>query len=201
MSMFHFRTFKKDKVMNIIDAYKCAFLHHPFVKEKYIRDDISGEEILVGSAEIDGELVQVVCAFGSNEVKDWITNFTFFLKSLHFRKPEYARSGSPIKAHSGYLSGYERIREKVLSCITSTNVLVVGFSMGGGIAPLIAVDIQYNKNVEKLTCVGFSGAKIWNKAGMISYNKRVPASFAISYSNDIVFKVVPFYKNNSIRKL
>lgn len=156
--------------------------------KNHIRDDKSGIDIFI----FDEQCGQVINILGSEEPKDWFTNFTFALKSFK-RRPEYARKDSKIKAHSGYLSGWERIREQVLSKITSKQVLVTGFSMGGGVSNLVAVDIQYNNPDVEVYCVDFSGPRIWNKAGRDSYNKRVPNSVKFINANDIVPKIPPFF--------
>lgn len=154
----------------------------------HIRDDPSGIDIYV--KETPNFLV--VTAWGSTENKDWITDFKFMLK--RWKLSPLSRKDSPIRVHSGYIDGWMRIREQVLSLVKGDNIFVNGYSMGGGLSSIIAVDIQYNKNPKNLLCADFEGPKVWNKAGRDSFNRRVPNAIKMTYSNDIVPKVPFWYK-------
>lgn len=154
---------------------------------EHIRDEQSGIDLYF--SQKDG--IDQIVLYGSDEKNDWITNFTFGFKK--WKRPDYAKEDTKIRVHSGYFDGWYRIREKVLGKITSDKILVTGYSMGGGLSSIIAVDIQYNKNPKELLCVDFDGAKVWNKAGRNSFNKRVSNSFRIINGNDIVTKIPPFY--------
>jgi len=135
---------------------------------------------------------QVVEIFYTDNSKiDWKTNFKFFFR--RWKLPEYADKHSKVRVHGGYLEGWYAIRKQVLDMITADNVLVTGNSQGGGLAPIVAVDIQYNKKPKELYCFDFAGPKVWNKAGRDSFNRRVPNSFKIKNGNDIVTKFPPFY--------
>lgn len=159
------------------------------ISDIHIRDEISGIDVFISK---NPDNLQIVNIQGSIDLKDWLTNFTFLLTSWKI-KPPYADPNTKIKAHSGYLKGWLRIREKVLSLIDSDRVLVTGFSMGGGVSNLVAVDIQYNKNPKELYCVNFAGPRIWNKKGKESFDKRVPNCNFYTYANDVVPKIPPFY--------
>jgi len=154
---------------------------------KYIRDEKSGLDIFIKTIN-DTDIISIL---GSNEFIDWETNISFFLKK--YKRPDYADKNSKIKVHSGYFNAWMRVRDETLFYIKSDKVIVTGFSMGGGVSSIIAVDIQYNKNPKELICVDFEGAKVWNKAGMISFNKRVTNSFKIKNGNDFVTKLPFFY--------
>jgi hypothetical protein len=179
--------------MNLATACKCAFKNDPFILSQHIRDDVSGVDIYVGTADD----YQVICCWGSTEIKDWITNFKFFFKKM--RLPAYAAHDSPVRVHSGYLEGWERIRSQVLSSIHGSKILVTGYSMGGGLSSIVAVDVQYNVGPADLICVDIDGPRVWNRAGRRSFNHRVPRSYKIAYGNDIVPKIPMWYRYGGLR--
>lgn len=157
---------------------------------KHIRDTGSGIDVYLKTQdEID-----LIVFYGSDERIDWVTNFTFWLTP--WKRPDYAREDSDIRVHSGYFNGWMRIRDRVLSNITKSKVIVTGFSMGGGVSSIAAVDIEYNKKPSEIRCYNFDGPKVWNKAGMESTNKRLDEySYYIKNGNDVVSKIPPFYKH------
>lgn len=166
--------------MDVKTAYKYAWK----TSKEHFRDEKSGIDVFL-FREQDTDIVVIQ---GSIDVKDWLTNFTFW------RKPVYARKGSRVRAHAGYLSGWERLRDGVLGKVTAKNILVTGFSMGGGLSNLVALDVQYNNPASSVVCVDFAGPRIWNKAGQESYNKRVLNTYRFVNGNDVVSKVPPWYR-------
>lgn len=152
---------------------------------KIVRDAESGIDVGVYR---EGGLT-VVSVAPSNEDRDWSTNLNFLLSP--WSKPSYARPDTKVRAHRGYLRGWERIREEVLSLVATDEVLVCGFSMGGGVSNLVAVDIQYNRDPKTLWCFNMGGARIWNKAGVESFNRRVPNCIHFVNGNDVVSKSAP----------
>jgi hypothetical protein len=179
--------------MTLATAYKCAFHRLPFSETSHIRDEISGVDVYLGKVDD----YQVIVCWGSTELRDWITDFKFFFK--RWRRPSCAREDSPIRVHGGYLDGWEAIRMKVLPFIISDKVLVTGYSMGGGLSSIIAIDVQYNLHPTDLVCVDFDGPRVWNDEGRASFNRRVPRSYKVAYGNDIVPKVPPFYCYGGLR--
>jgi hypothetical protein len=172
--------------MNLPIAYDCAFKTGDFEPISVFKDEKSGIVVHLGLCDT----YQIVQIDPSNNVPDWITDFKFHMR--RFRVPGYARHDSPIRVHSGYLDAWEKIRDSVLKLTVCQNMLVTGFSMGGGLSSIIAVDIQYNCSPHNLICVDFDGPKVWNKAGRDSYNHRVPNTIKIVNGNDIVTKIPPF---------
>lgn len=170
---------KEEMILGYREAFNNSGIH--------VRDNESGIDVFVKNK--NG--FQFITAWGSTEKKDWITDFMFFFYRV--KKSPLAKEDSPIRVHSGYMEGWMRIREQVLSLVGKENVFVNGFSMGGGLSSIMAVDIQYNKNPVNLLCLDIDGPKVWNKAGMESFNRRVPNAVKITYMDDIVPKVVPWY--------
>ena len=74
---------------------------------------------------------------------NWIMNFVFPLYKI-----PYGNTKSPIRIHSGFLAGYMSIRNEVHNIVrqdkTSTRFIFCGHSLGGALARIAAVDVQYN---------------------------------------------------------
>lgn len=126
----------------------------------------------------------------TNSTLDWITNFIFFKK-----KVPYNNVNPKIKVHSGYHNRYQlnSIRTKILLEITKyhyKNIIVSGYSMGGGLAPICAVDIGYNFPKKNVSCFALAGPRVGNKAFVNSIDKYVDAHH-YGYGNDPVIKVAP----------
>jgi len=172
---------------NLLFAYNQILT---FSGEQHFNDPKSGVDVFIRHK--DGyTIVEAFYTEGVWPSIDWRTNFRFLFTK--WKRPDCARPDSKIKVHGGYFNGWAAIRERVLTAVDGDKVLVCGLSMGGGLASIIAVDIQYNKNPPELYCFDFDGPKVWNKAGRDSFNKRVPNAYKIKNGNDIVTKVPPGY--------
>ena len=128
----------------------------------------------------------------SDSARDWETNFLYFQKTM----PYAASARSPVRIHGGYVTGWMEVRDDILATFKASRakkILVGGYSMGGGLAPIAALDIQYNFNIasENIHVVIGDGPRAFNKAGVHSYNKRVPNTIRIKWGNDAVTKVPP----------
>lgn len=169
----------------LVEAYGEAFDS----SGQHFRDETSGIDIYVRN---DAALSRtVIVPWGSTESADWKTNFSFLLKP--WTKHPLARADSKIRVHGGYVTGWMRIRDAVLGAITYEDILVTGYSMGAGMAEIVAVDVACNHPDARLHCVSFDGPKVWNRAGATSFARRVPISTRVMYGNDVVAKVPPFY--------
>ncbi len=162
------------------------------------RDDVTGVE---GYTTIDNDTFIVVFKC-SNEERDWYTNFNFFhepnLFTTLFTKKVYPYgnpSDSKVRFHGKYAQGYMAVRGYVWSAYQKSGlkeVFVCGYSMGAGVAPICALDIQYNfKLAESEVGCGFSGPRCVNKAGQISYNNRVPLTYSLMYGRDFIAMIPP----------
>jgi predicted lipase len=100
------------------------------------------------------------------------------------------------QVHIGFIDAYLEIRCKILLLYSkelSPKVLITGHSLGGAIATLCALDLQYNlkegsmkdkKSPEKLQCITFGSPRVGNKAFVKSYNRRVPNTCRVVNGND-----------------
>ena len=133
---------------------------------------------------------------GSNELVDWIYNFTF-----QFMRTPYKDTGTSdrIKVHTGFYRSYLRVREIIHEHIKEDKeILVYGHSLGGALATLAALDIQYNFPDKGVACVTSGSPRVGNRFFRNSYNRRVPNTLRFVFGADIVTKVPPrlfFYEH------
>lgn len=121
--------------------------------------------------------------------RNWITNFLFPL----YKQP-YNNSDTDIRVHSGFLASYLALRSEVHNVISmtrrSTDYVFCGHSLGGALARLAAVDVQYNFNAH--VSVYTAGApNIGNKAFEESFEKRIDHSHYYVNNGDPVPVVPP----------
>ena len=77
-------------------------------------------------------------------------------------------------------------------------IIVGGHSLGGALATLCAIDLQYNHPELNIQCVTLGSPRVGNWWFYKSYNKRVPNTVRIVHGNDIVARLPPawlFYKH------
>ena len=103
----------------------------------------------------------------------------------------YGNFDSAIRVHAGFSRAWKSIRGLILAIVVKhrpENIVVVGHSLGGGIAPHCAVDIQYNTGI--VPRVYTSGApRTGNKAFRDSYNRRIPTHTRYENYHDPVVMV------------
>ena len=133
-----------------------------------------------------------IIAIDSTETDSgWRTNLTYFQKTMPYRNKK-----SKVLIHGAYANAWAAVRWLIQGRFAASglsNVFVCGYSMGGGLAPIAALDMQYTfgLRVENIKCVIGDGPRVFNKAGMKSYNKRVPNTIRMKWGNDIVTKAPP----------
>jgi triacylglycerol lipase len=134
--------------------------------------------------------VDIAIVFRGTEQKitDWLTDFNAF----HMVVP-YNNEASDIRVHGGLLNAYKSVRDKIHKYIQSIKervgiIYVIGHSLGGGLATLCAVDMQYNyKSISgPVVCYTYGALKVGNKAFVDSYNTRVPETYRIYMRTDLV---------------
>ena len=74
------------------------------------------------------------------------------------------------------------------TCLSAaTSVIVTGHSLGGALATLCAVDVQYNfSSKAALSVYTFGAPRVGNHGFRESFNRRVPASDRFFYGMDLV---------------
>ncbi|MFM6107948.1 MAG: lipase family protein [Sphaerospermopsis kisseleviana] len=93
--------------------------------------------------------------------------------------------------HSGFSNAYLSVRDQIHQYIKdnqTANIIVTGHSLGGALATLCGVDIQYNfhPQLSSLEVYTFGSPKVGNKKFCQSYNRRVPNTYRFIYGMDIV---------------
>lgn len=128
----------------------------------------------------------VIAFRGSEEtgVQDWITDLKFIRQVYPYQESNNRK----VKVHYGFIEAYKSVREEVLDAVKKSNmdkIICTGHSLGGALASLCALDVQYNtpKNVR---CFTYGSPKVGNAAFAESYNRRVKNTYRIVTKGDIV---------------
>lgn len=136
-----------------------------------------------------------ICFEGSHGGQDWKDNLEF--KQSPLTTP-YQTEG-PIRVHYGFYSQYQVVRGKIHEIIRQwmetellRGVVITGHSLGGALATLCAVDLDFNFQLD-IQCVTFGSPRVGNRAFAKSFNRRIPKSTRYVYKNDMVTKVPMAY--------
>jgi predicted lipase len=148
---------------------------------------------------------------GSDGILDWKDNFRFWKRSIPYQE---TGTNKKIRIHTGFYEQYKAIRGKVHDILSIYNlrwideIIVTGHSLGGALAILCALDIQYNFGWNlivhdvKLTCVSFGAPRIGNYWFKKSFEKRVRKHTRVINADDIVTKIPKinyFHVKNKMR--
>lgn len=137
---------------------------------------------------------------GSSADRDWLTNLEFAQRSaitsaiLNNKQLDYpniyGQSNSGVKMHIGFTKAYLSIRSDIHRIVQKSNIphwIITGHSLGGALAKLCAVDLQYNFSPEiSVETYTFGAPRIGNKAFSESYTHRVPKTCRFVNGNDVV---------------
>ncbi|MDV3351344.1 lipase family protein [Leptolyngbyaceae cyanobacterium CCMR0082] len=137
---------------------------------------------------------------GSDADRDWLTNLDFarwsavtgaVIDNKQLDYPAvYGTSQSGVKMHSGFTKAYLAARSEIQSVVHQSEMtrwLVTGHSLGGALAKLCAVDLQYNFSPDiSVEVYTFGAPRVGNKAFAESYNRRVPNTWRFVNGNDVV---------------
>ncbi len=130
----------------------------------------------------------LVLAFrGSEEtgIDDWITDLKFIPAAFPYGDPK----NTAIRVHDGFIEAYRSIREamfKVAKDSPLKAVICTGHSLGGALATLCAVDIQYNLPAKQVNAYTFGSPRVGNPDFVRFYNRHVPQTYRIVNGVDIV---------------
>ncbi|MEO0407493.1 MAG: lipase family protein [Cyanobacteria bacterium P01_A01_bin.135] len=154
----------------------------------------------------DGTVATIVFR-GSESSYDWEINFDTAQERAEFdekiiqdviveeeaREQDYpyqGRNRSESLIHRGFTAAYFSVRDQLHQAIASrdiTEVAVTGHSLGGALATLCAVDLQYNfPSLKSLEAYTFGAPRVGNRGFSESYNERVPRSYRFVNGMDIV---------------
>lgn len=135
--------------------------------------------------------VLIIAFRGSDEIRDYVRgNLLFTLKKLPYHENPF----SPILVHEGFGTLYANIRDEVHELIESRvvihkKIIVTGHSLGGALATLCALDLQYSFPDMEIFCVTLGSPRVGNIDFANSYNNRVPKTIRIVNGNDIVARM------------
>jgi predicted lipase len=134
----------------------------------------------------------VVAFRGSEEtgIADWITDLKFIQQVYPYEESKNKK----VKVHHGFISAYKSVREAVLNEAKKTphpRIICAGHSLGGALATLCALDLQYNLPDKEVSCYTFGSPKVGNPHFTESYNKRVPNTFRFVNRSDAVPDLPP----------
>ncbi|NEQ49418.1 MAG: lipase family protein [Leptolyngbya sp. SIO3F4] len=137
---------------------------------------------------------------GSDADRDWLTNLDFsrwsavtdaVLDDTELDYPDiYEASHFGVKMHSGFTKAYLAARSEIHGVVQQSSMtrwIITGHSLGGALAKLCAVDLQYNFS-EKISVemYSFGAPRVGNDAFTESYNRRVLKSWRFVNGNDVV---------------
>lgn len=128
---------------------------------------------------------------GTQQTKDWATDINGFHQVI-----PYGNYDSDIRVHRGFLNAYKSIRGDIHKYISSRRneikaIYICGHSLGGALAILCAVDVEYNYPSYHVECYPSGNPKVGNKAFCNSYDKRVPITVRTFMRTDIVPALPP----------
>lgn len=127
---------------------------------------------------------------GSDKSIDWINNFQFRQQIY-----PYGDGNSEVKFHQGFMSAYWAVRDRLLDVMANfegQHLIVTGHSLGGALATIATLDLQYNlgrANDLSFVIHTFGSPRTGNQALADSFNRRVPNSYRFIYGWDIVTRV------------
>lgn len=148
---------------------------------------------------------------GSNSLMDWKGNFTSQQMQAEFDRkivkktitnsdesetiyPYEEPSQSGVKLHRGFSRAYFSVRDRIHEQIRQQSVdrvTVTGHSLGGALALLCVVDVQYNfgDQLAQIESYTFGAPRAGNRAFKASYERRVPRSYRFVNGMDIVVEL------------
>lgn len=139
--------------------------------------------------QLDSDRLYIVFR-GSDKSIDWMNNF-----QLRQQVYPYSDDNTEVKFHQGFMSAYFAVRKdllKAMDTFTGQHVIVTGHSLGGALAIIAALDIQYNLGAKRdlsFEVYTFGAPRVGNEAMVESYNRRIPKSYRFVYGWDIVTRI------------
>lgn len=155
----------------------------------------------------DGAGITIVFR-GSESSFDWDTNFATRQERAEFDQkiirgeivdvedkekvyPYQDGSSSNALMHQGFVKAYFSVRNEIHDYVKSrpiSTVIATGHSLGGALATLCAVDVQYNfsNKVKTIEAYTFGSPKVGNDGFRDSFNRRILNSYRFVHGMDIV---------------
>ncbi len=103
---------------------------------------------------------------------------------------EYGEPSRPVKMHRGFINAYLSVRDEIHAHVQKSKTAqyrITGHSLGGAIAALCAVDLQYNFGQKiAIDVYTFGAPRVGNDAFSDSYNRRIPNTWRVVNGWDAV---------------
>lgn len=133
---------------------------------------------------------QMRSEFDKQIVKKTITDSDESEKIYPYDEP----SQSGVKLHRGFTRAYFSVRDRIheqIEALGVSKVTVTGHSLGGALAILCGVDVQYNfsEQLEHLEVYTFGAPRVGNDAFKGSFERRVPHNYRIVNGMDLVVEL------------
>jgi triacylglycerol lipase len=125
---------------------------------------------------------------GSEDQTDWLNNVQFRQKTY----PYGDESSTDVRFHRGFMTAYFGVRDRVTEIIKEfpqVELVVTGHSLGGALATVAALDLQYNitqHTQQPLSVYTFGAPRVGNAALIESFQRRVVNSYRYVYGRDLV---------------
>jgi len=136
----------------------------------------------------DAEEEAVFVVFrGSDSSLDWITNVKFRQKIY-----PYGEGNRAVRFHRGFMDAYFAVREQlqeVIRPLSCRHIIVTGHSLGGALATIAALDLQYNitsQSGQEIAVYTYGAPRVGNRALVDSFRSRVPQSYRFVYGRDLI---------------
>ncbi len=146
----------------------------------------------------ESDLNQVILVFrGSESNTDWFNNAQFRQKTY----PYGDNSSTEVRFHRGFMAAYFAVRDRLhteLRQYPTANLIVAGHSLGGALATIAALDLQYNitqHSQQPLAVYTFGAPRLGNQALVDSFTQRVPNSYRFVYGRDLVTHIPRVWQN------
>lgn len=102
----------------------------------------------------------------------------------------YENPSQPVKMHSGFITAYLSARDEIHRFVSQQEAKyyrITGHSLGGALATLCAIDLQYNfgERIE-IEAYTFGSPRVGNGAFADSFNRRVPNCWRVVNGWDAV---------------
>lgn len=204
------------------DFSNVSFRGWPGAAPKLIERPASDTQLAI-LEDPDAKLAVIVFR-GSDAGKDWGTNLNMSRQMYEWSRKEkkeyrqqlkqvsgalaeegeliypkaYGKASSPVKMHRGFMTAYLSVRDAIHDYVNNseaTQYRIVGHSLGGALAKLCAVDLQYNfasntgiladSNIDVETYT-FGAPRVGNKAFAASYTAWVPKTWRVVNGWDAV---------------
>ena len=183
----------KNETMLCAQVAQAAYGGQPQIKDFLLtaRFENKGTDTQGIFGEVAGNAL-VIGFRGSEEtgIWDWITDLKFVQQVYPYGESK----NSQVRVHYGFISAYQSVRDAIHNQVKSSphrRVICTGHSLGGALATLCALDVQYNFPDKQVSCYTFGSPKVGNSYFKDSYNKRVPQTYRFVNSADTVPSLPP----------